>query len=201
MSDQASWDSHYTGGHAPWETGHPSLELQRVVREEAIAPCRAVDLGCGTGVNAVWLAQQGFDVVGVDFSPVAIERARARATAAQVVVPFHQADVLALPDLGAPFEFIFDRGCYHVLRRDGQARCYVDTVAGLAAPTARALVLAGNAKEPRQPGPPVVTEEEFRTDWGAHFEVLWLREFRLDRNLTDTTQPLAWAGLLRRRAP
>lgn len=197
MSDAAHWDDRYRWDDTPWETGHPSTELQRVIREEQLAPCRAIDLGCGTGANVVWLAQQGFDVVGVDVSPSAVERARARA--ANVPVQFLVADLLALPDPGPPFAFFFDRGCYHLFRRSGQAERYVQTVAGLVTAGGRGLVLAGNARERQQPGPPVVTEEEFRADWGPWFDVLRLREFRFDQNLVDTSRPLGWAGFLRRR--
>ncbi len=67
--------------------------------------------------NAVWLAQQGFEVTGVDLSSLAVDRARARAADAGVRVRFLTADVLHPPALGVPFSFFFDRGCYHVVRR------------------------------------------------------------------------------------
>lgn len=199
MSDQACWDSCYDRGDTPWETGHPSTELQRVVRAEGIAPCRVIDVGCGSGPNVVWLAQQGFDVVGADFSARAIARARECAAAAKVAAQFHNADVLALPDLGAPFQFFFDRGCYHSLHRSGLGPPYVETVWRLTEARARGLVLTGNAHERQEPGPPVVSEEEIRAGWSERFEILWLREFRFDRNLKDTSRPLGWATFLQRR--
>ena len=61
MSEITRWDERYEKGETPWDTGQPSSELQRILAEEAIAPCRALELGCGTGTNAVWLAQQGFE--------------------------------------------------------------------------------------------------------------------------------------------
>jgi methyl halide transferase len=199
MSSIDPWDERYRQGNLPWETREPSTELRRVVAEEKIAPCRAIDLGCGTGAHAVWLAQQGFDVVGVDLSPTAIERARARAASARVQARFIAADMLNLPDPGPLFPFFFDRGCYHIFQRDGKSAEYVKAVERLTAPAARGLVLAGNAREPQRPGPPVVTEEEFRSDWQGAFEIVWLREFRFDQNMIDTTRPLGWAGFLRKR--
>jgi SAM-dependent methyltransferase len=200
MSDLARWDDRYLQSDTPWETGHPSTELQRAVQDETIPRGRAIDLGCGSGANAVWLAQQGFNVVGVDFSPTAIDRARQRATDAGVAVQFHAADVLRLPELGTTFKFFFDRGCYHVLRRSGQATCYVQVVKQLMAPGSQGLVLAGNAREKLVPGPPVVTEEQLRADWSDGFEFRWLREFRFDLNMVDTSRPLGWAAFLRRSA-
>jgi SAM-dependent methyltransferase len=199
MSDAAHWESRYQQDNLPWETGHASTELQRVVTEEQIEPCRAIDLGCGSGANAVWLAQRGFEMVGVDFSDTAITRARQRAAEAGVSVQFLCADILAIPDLGPPFRFFFDRGCYHVLHRAGQGSRYVDVIATRIADGGHGLVLAGNAREKQEPGPPVVTEDELRRDWSRHFEFLWLREFRFDQNQIDTSRPLAWAVFLQRR--
>ena len=97
MSDLAHWEERYEKGETPWDTGRPSSELQRMVAEDAVAPCRAVELGCGTGTNAVWLARQGFDVTAIDLSTRAVERARRRAEAAGVAVRFLTADVLHPP--------------------------------------------------------------------------------------------------------
>ena len=64
MSDVAHWEESYRSGNAPWDTGRCSSELIRVVREHKIQPCRTVELGCGTGTNSIWLAQQGWTVTG-----------------------------------------------------------------------------------------------------------------------------------------
>src|SRR5882724_10090103 len=92
MADLSRWNERYKTGETPWDTGHPSSELARVLSEGAIQPCRAVELECGTGANAVWLAQQGFEVTAIDGSPFAIERATQRASPARVVVRFVVAD-------------------------------------------------------------------------------------------------------------
>src|SRR5262245_42093240 len=118
MTEQRNWNDHYRDGNLPWVTGRPSSELQQVLSQQAIPPCRALELGCGTGTDSVWLAQQGFDVTGVDVAQLAVERAELRAHTAGVNVRFLLADVLNLPDLGGPFAFFFDRGCYHAVRRD-----------------------------------------------------------------------------------
>src|SRR6266487_705965 len=125
MVDTVHWDERYRGGDTPWDTGRASSELQRVLAEEKVPTGRAIDLGCGTGANAVWLAQQGFDVMGVDISPLAIERAAARARGAGVNCRFLIADLRdPPPELSGPFDFLFDRGCYHVIRR-GDVQAYL----------------------------------------------------------------------------
>jgi SAM-dependent methyltransferase len=197
MSEETRWDEKYRGGITPWDTGRPSTELIRVVAEEKIAPGRAIELGCGTGTNAVWLAQQGFDVTAVDFSPLALERAKYRAEAAGVRIQFHLGDVLNPPPLGGPFDFFFDRGCYHVVRRIDVGR-FLQTLTQLTAPGSRGLVLAGNAKEPHDPGPPVVEEKDIRQELASVFEIVWLRDFRFDQVEEVGVQFLGWSCLVRR---
>jgi SAM-dependent methyltransferase len=199
MSDATSWDDHYRRGTPPWETGAPSTELARVIREERIAPQRVIELGCGSGVNAVWLAQQGFEVTGVDLSPLALERAAARATAAGVVVRFEEDDVLGLRREYEPFPLFFDRGCYHAVRRSDPA-AYVRTLLRMTAPSALGLILAGNDRSTHKPGegPPVVSEAELRSELSGTFEIIRLREFEFD-GPGGPTPFLAWSCLLRRR--
>src|SRR5437868_14089651 len=117
MTEHMDWNNRYRDGDLPWDTGLPSSELQGVVSRNTIQPCRALEIGCGTGTNSVWLAQQGFEVTGIDLAPLAVERAEKRAQSAGVQVHFMAADVLDLADLDGPFAFFFDRGCYHAVRR------------------------------------------------------------------------------------
>ena len=198
MTDVPRWEEMYQAGTPPWDTGRVSSELIRVVQAAKIGPCRAIELGCGTGTNAVWLAQQGFDMTGVDLVPQAVDRATKRATEAGVRVRFVAADLLKLPDLGEPFEFLFDRGCYHAVRRE-DATGYVNAVDRLLRPGATGLVLAGNAKEPHDPGPPVVDEQQLRSELGSRFEIVALTEFRFDADVGGVDfKPLAWSCLLRK---
>jgi SAM-dependent methyltransferase len=202
MSELERWNDRYAGGDTPWDTGKPSSELVRVLNEEEIAPCLAIDLGCGTGTNVLYLAERGFDVTGVDFSPLAIERCRQRAGGIDPETRrrtrFLVADLFAPPrDIGGPYEFFFDRGCYHVVRRT-DLQGYLNTLKRITAGSAAGLVLTGNARELMQPGPPVVTEEEIRAELGQVFEVVRLREFRFDPLKDYEAQPLAWSCLLRR---
>jgi methyl halide transferase len=193
----AEWDVHYKSGNPPWETGRPSEELQRVIAEQKIQPCRVIELGCGTGINAVWLAQQGFDVTGVDFSSLAIEKANRRASEANANVRFVLADILALPGDFGTFPFFFDRGCYHAVRRQDVAG-YLRTLQQVTARGSIGLVLTGNARDPHKPreGPPVVSAEEINAELGSVFDVQ-LREFYFDQ-IEDGVRFLAWSCLLHR---
>jgi SAM-dependent methyltransferase len=203
MSEFERWNDRYASGDLPWDTGIPSSELLRVLDEEQIAPCRAIDLGCGTGTNVVHLAERGFDVTGVDLSPLAIERCRQRASGldpeVRPRVRFLVADLVALPEeIGGPYDFFFDRGCYHAVRRS-DVQGYLKTLERITGTNTVGLVLTGNAREPMEPGPPVVREEEIRAELGQLFDVVRLREFRFDPLKGEKWQPLAWSCLLRRR--
>jgi SAM-dependent methyltransferase len=76
---------------------------------------RALDLGCGPGRNAIWLAQQGFEVDAVDLSPAALDWARERAAAAQVAVNFVEGNIFELDDALTGYDLVYDSGCFHHL--------------------------------------------------------------------------------------
>lgn len=195
MKEHSDWNDSYKSGNLPWDTGKRSTELQRVISEKLVQPCRALEIGCGTGTNCVWLAQQGFEVTGIDVAPLAIEQAQQRAQAAGVQATFLSGDVLHLPDLGPPFEFFFDRGCYHAVRRSAPKE-YALAVARKLAAGARGLILAGNAREPNVPGPPVVTEEQIRQELGLAFRIVDLHEFHFDEAPGVPARFLGWSCLV-----
>jgi SAM-dependent methyltransferase len=194
-----SWDDSYRGGKRPsWDAGRPSGELQRVVEKGIVSACRAVDLGCGSGTDAIYLAGKGFDVTAIDIAPTALSQAEEKARQAGVSVRWLLADVLATPKL-EPFDFIFDRGCYHEVRINN-ANAYVETIRRLSHPGTRFLLLAGNPNElPLQYAPPQVAEEDIRADFSSLFDFEWLRETRFETINPSIRGPLAWSVMLRRK--
>lgn len=198
----SDWNQRYAEGDTPWDTGNPSGQLIAVLDERRIEPCRALEIGCGTGTNAVYLAQRGFQVTAFDLSALAIEQARDRARQAGVSIDFQQADMLHLPPWKERFGFIFDRGVYHVLRQE-KLDLLLDVLRRVTAPGSLWLTLAGNANDDRPPGqgPPVVSAEEICRELEPLFVLLQLREFRFDGVVVggQRIEPLAWSVLLRRR--
>ena len=89
--DSASWDRRYGGRELIW-TAEPNRFL--VAETETLAPGRAIDLGCGEGRNAIWLAERSWQAVGVDFSEVGLTKARELADARGVDVDWVAADLL-----------------------------------------------------------------------------------------------------------
>lgn len=134
----------YRIGFTPWDTGEVPSELSVLIEGPAgLAAGRALDIGCGTGTQAVYMASHGWEVTAVDAVPRPLSQARARADAAGVSVDWILADVARLHRLGlAPgFTLIFDRGCFHGLG-ESQRGAYAAVVDGLAAPGATLLMMA-----------------------------------------------------------
>jgi 2-polyprenyl-3-methyl-5-hydroxy-6-metoxy-1,4-benzoquinol methylase len=101
----------YRAGKPLWDTGEPHPELGEII--DGRQPGRALDLGCGTGANAVYLAQRGWEVVGVDFISGAIDTAISRARSNGSAARFICGDVTQLRNAGVsgPFDLIIDIGC------------------------------------------------------------------------------------------
>lgn len=96
-----------------WELGRPRPILVEYIENCAIPRGRVLDLCCGAGTNTVYLAEKGFDVVGIDVSPTAIEYAQAQARQAHVNIDFIVESFLELTFKASIFDFIFDMGCFH----------------------------------------------------------------------------------------
>ncbi len=109
----------------PWDTGVTPPELIEFVTNHPAG--RALELGCGTGTNAIYLAQHGWRVIAIDFVSRAIHQAKRKANSCGVTVDFRLQDVTALDNIAPPFDLILDIGCYHSLPDSGQAvyRCNV----------------------------------------------------------------------------
>jgi 2-polyprenyl-3-methyl-5-hydroxy-6-metoxy-1,4-benzoquinol methylase len=96
-----------------WESPRPVRALVELFDRPEFRPARVLELGCGDGVNAVFMASRGCQVTAVDISPTALKMARGKARAAKVDVEFVEGDVFELQPPRTPFDFIFDRGMFH----------------------------------------------------------------------------------------
>ncbi|MCI4350769.1 MAG: class I SAM-dependent methyltransferase [Thermoplasmata archaeon] len=100
----------------PWFSEKPFPSIVRAVKERQIVPPGPLlDVGCGAGTNALWLARQGFRVTGVDISPGAIAGAQRRAESGRVAAEFRVGDALNLPFARGRFRVVTDVGCFHTL--------------------------------------------------------------------------------------
>ena len=85
-------------------------------KTKTLRPARTLELGCGTGADAIYLAARGFEMTAVDSSPIAIERARARAEREDALLRLVLADAFEFGQTAGQFELVFDVGLYHYIR-------------------------------------------------------------------------------------
>jgi SAM-dependent methyltransferase len=115
------WNLFYLFGRPRWDTGITPPELVELIEGGRVQPGRALDIGCGTGTNSVYLAQHGFEVVGTDVAWLAIRKARRKARDAGVSATFHVGEAVKLgtaagPPLKRLFDLAVDIGCFHSLQ-------------------------------------------------------------------------------------
>lgn len=163
-----------------------------------IPPCKALDIGCGTGDNAIWLAQQNFAVVGVDLSGIAVEKAREKAAEANAGCTFAVLNILNSHVDGAPFGFVFDRGCFHTMDSDEQRQSFAKQVHCHLEENGMWLSLIGNADDQHPAeGPPKRTANDIVSVVEPNFEILSLLSSHFETHLP--VPPRAWVCLMRKR--
>ncbi len=190
------FEKSYATGDTPWDSGVPSVELIRVLDAGLLPGKTVLEIGCGTGTNAIAFARRGFRVTAADYVELAVQRAREKARRAGVKIDFRVGDATRM-DLGGPYDVVFDRGVYHGIRtRDLPG--FLRMLERVTRTGTHWLCLAGNAKEPMVNGPPVVSEHEFYSELEPLFKILEVREFRFTLDREDF-RPLAWSILMERR--
>ena len=172
-----TWDDAYRG-QPPWEIGH----AQRVFMELEAAGqigSSVLDVGCGTGENALYLAERGHEVWGVDLSSVAIERAMVKSHARRLPVVFLAADALESAAVGRTFDSLIDSGCFHTLTDDDRTR-YASSMAALSAPGASLHIACFSEAEPPGWGPRRVTQADLRATFTDGWEETSISETRFE---------------------
>lgn len=153
--DQAFWDERYGSAPAVW-SGNPNPQLMAQTAD--LTPGRALDVGAGEGADSVWLARQGWQVVGLDISPVALGKAAAHAVVADVAdrVEWRQGDLLEWE----PGEERFDLVTAHFMHLPADLRRQVfPRLARAVAPGGRLLVVGHHPED----------HETVRREFDEHF--------------------------------
>jgi len=198
MTIEEGYRERYKSGDTPWDAGQPDFNLIEIVTKNPILSCKALEVGCGTGDNSIWLAKNRFQVIGTDTSDIAIEKAKKKASKAIVECGFILVDFTKNRIEGAPFGFVFDRGCFHSFSSENDRRRFAKNVATHLEEAGLWLTIVGNADEDRQgPGPPQRTAGDIVLAVEPYFEVLSLESS--DFGSKRSNPPRAWRCLMQKR--
>ncbi len=163
------WDEMYVGV-PPWDVGRAQPEVVRIADAGGFAGT-VIDVGCGTGENAMELSARGLEVVGVDAAPRAVEKARAKATERGLSTEFLLADVLSLGSLGRRFRTALDSGVFHVFD-DLERPMYVESLASTLETGGVLHLLCFSDRQPGELGPRRVSEQELRDSFADGWRVV-----------------------------
>ncbi len=198
MTKKTEWDKRYDEDDRPWDSGLPDTALINLITSWPNTPGKVLDIGCGSGTNAIWLAEQGAEVTGLDISTSAIALAKQRQAKHGVDCRLLAEDFLACSLEADSFDLIFDRGCFHCISEENQQR-YVEKAATCLKPNRLWLSLIGNKdQENDEEGPPRMSAAAICSLVEPSFEILSLKSALQ----TSTKLPLPirfWHCLMRMR--
>jgi SAM-dependent methyltransferase len=147
-------------GQAPWDTGWPQ---PAIIKLAGVGQIRGsvLDVGCGTGEDVLYLAAEGHESWGLDFVPVAIERAKAKAAQRRIDAHFLVGNALELHKLGRQFDTVIDCGLFYTFS-DDERPVFVAGLTDVLGPGGVLHILCFSNEEPGTEGPRRVTQREIR---------------------------------------
>jgi ubiquinone/menaquinone biosynthesis C-methylase UbiE len=190
------WDASYQDGPAHWDTGQPQPEIVRLASEGGFAG-DVLDVGCGTGENALHIASLGLPVLGVDVAETALAMARQKADDRGIKAEFALADAFHLERLSRKFDTVLDSGMFHTCDSDERTR-YVASLASVTDHDATLYVLCFSDARP-ETGPHPVSEEDLRMTFNPStgWNMTTLETTRVQTRFHDDGTP-AWLASIKR---
>lgn len=198
MSDrtdrQLSFNASYDGV-PPWDIGRPQPTFVALEAEGALAGA-VLDVGCGTGEHALFFAERGHEVVGLDSAPAAIAKARAKAQQRASSAQFVVGDALDLAALERTFDCVIDCGFFHVLD-DAERPKFAQAIHAVLPTGGSYFMLVFSDREPPGYGPRRVTENEIRESFSNGFTVEAIRPAAFE-TLLPTGDVAGWLAHIQR---
>jgi ubiquinone/menaquinone biosynthesis C-methylase UbiE len=170
------FEGYYAAPRAPWDIGRPQRAFVKAA--DAIRG-RVIDIGCGTGDLALWLAERGCTVTGVDFLEKPLEWARQKAAERGLSMNFLQMDAVAVGEIPERFDAVTDCGLFHTFDDAGR-NAYVGALRRLLEPGSRVFLLCFADSEPGTHGPRRISERELREAFAAGWEVETIEPARFE---------------------
>jgi cyclopropane fatty-acyl-phospholipid synthase-like methyltransferase len=152
---------------APWDTGRPQPAIIKLAEAGKIHGS-VLDVGCGTGENLLYLAARGHEAWGLDFVPIAIERARAKAAQRGVDAHFIVGNARELNKLGRQFDTVIDCGLFHTFA-DEQRPMFIQGLAEVLGAGGMLYLLCFSDEQPGSEGPRRISQQEIRDT----FQIGW----------------------------
>ena len=197
MADN-EWNVRYKIGNLPWDTNEPDNHLVKLVETKKILPGKALEVGCGTGTNSIWLARQGFNVLGVDIAQAAIDMANQKKNGVPLSCEFTVLDFIHDNSLAQAYDFVYDRGCFHTFDEEKERVLFARHVNQVLKTNGSWVSLIGSTEgSPRETGPPRRTASEVIKAIEPYLEILELRSVSFRANLPFA--PPAWLCVARKR--
>ena len=175
--DFPDWETLYKGQKVetmPWYNENLDSDLEDELDRRKITYGKLLDLGTGPATQAVWLAKKGFKVIGSDLSETAIKRAR-NVYANEKNVDFVVDDILNSKLKANEFDYIFDRGCFHVLLPVDRQR-YITKIKQILKDNGILFLKCFSDNEPRQEGPYKFSQDEITDLFNKHFKMVSIKE-------------------------
>jgi methyl halide transferase len=192
------FENKYQSGDLPWDINRPDFNLVNSIKTFDIKAGRALDIGCGTGDNVIWLSKMGFSATGIDISETAIAMAQKKADENKISASFYVSDFLSEKVPENPYDFVFDRGCFHTFDRKKKRKMFASNVSQVLKPGGLWLSLAGNYDDGRlEKGPPKRKASEIAKAVEQYFEILSMAQGRFDSN--DEVPSKIWICLMKRK--
>ncbi len=161
-------------GIPPWDIGRPQREIIRLVEEGEISG-RVLDVGCGTGENALYLSSLDLEVWGIDAAPAAIKKAKEKARERAISVNFLVSYALELQSIRTKFDTVIDCGLFHVLS-DEERPIFEASLFSVLYPGGKYFMLCFSEHEPGSYEPRRVTQAEIRATFGKGWRINYIRE-------------------------
>ncbi len=169
------WDEKYKGSPA-WVIGRPQPVFVEIMIRGEMKPGRLLDVGCGTGDNAIFPAKNGFSVVGIDMVPKAIQLAKTKAEEQKVKADFLVGNALELESNFRKGEFdnVIDSGLFHALE-DPERPIFAKQINHVLRDGGQYFMLCFSDKEPPGEGPRRVSKSEIKQTFSPMFKINYIR--------------------------